>query len=47
MESEECAVDTMENRRLPLFPIEPEPSVTATQRLTLLATRYSNHLSHP
>ncbi|XP_037724639.1 sorting nexin-25 [Drosophila subpulchrella] len=39
MESEECAVDTMENRRLPLFPIEPEPSVTATQRLTLLATR--------
>ncbi|XP_016997620.2 sorting nexin-25 [Drosophila takahashii] len=39
MESEECAVDAMENRRLPLFPIEPEPSVTATQRLTLLATR--------
>ncbi|EDW53669.1 sorting nexin-25 [Drosophila sechellia] len=39
MESEEYAVDTMENRRLPLFPIEPEPSVTATQRLTLLATR--------
>ncbi|XP_039498777.1 sorting nexin-25 [Drosophila santomea] len=39
MESEEHAVDAMENRRLPLFPIEPEPSVTATQRLTLLATR--------
>ncbi|XP_033168501.1 sorting nexin-25 [Drosophila mauritiana] len=39
MESEEYAVDAMENRRLPLFPIEPEPSVTATQRLTLLATR--------
>ncbi|XP_017051936.1 sorting nexin-25 [Drosophila ficusphila] len=39
MESEEYAVGTMENRRLPLFPIEPEPSVTPTQRLTLLATR--------
>ncbi|EDV47512.2 sorting nexin-25 [Drosophila erecta] len=39
MESEEHTVDAMENRRLPLFPIEPEPSVTATQRLTLLATR--------
>ncbi|XP_017091493.2 sorting nexin-25 [Drosophila bipectinata] len=26
-------------RRLPLFPIEPEPPMTPTQRLTLLATR--------
>ncbi|XP_030378073.1 sorting nexin-25 [Scaptodrosophila lebanonensis] len=26
-------------RRLPLFPIEPEPPTTPTQRLTLLATR--------
>ncbi|XP_017085335.1 sorting nexin-25 [Drosophila eugracilis] len=39
MESEEYTVGAMETRRLPLFPIEPEPSVTTTQRLTLLATR--------
>ncbi|XP_017116310.1 sorting nexin-25 [Drosophila elegans] len=42
MESEEYAVDAiaMESRhRLPLFPIEPEPCATTTQRLTLLATR--------
>ncbi|SPP89957.1 blast:Sorting nexin-25 [Drosophila guanche] len=30
----------MASPRLPLFPIEPEPPATPTQRLTLLATRF-------